>query len=105
MEAGVTNICNRIFAGELLQEGDDKSTTEELEIKTEQETVKNNPSNVSNICDQGSSNRNFFVYEMISHAPVIHERSQWFFFLTKLKSKSRLVIKVDEKASRNWNCS
>ncbi|PWA38422.1 TRF-like 2 [Artemisia annua] len=60
-------------AGELLQEGGDKSSGEEPETKTEHETVENDPSNVNNICDQGSSNRNFFVSEIISQAPVIQD--------------------------------
>ncbi|GKB47606.1 hypothetical protein Tco_0898359 [Tanacetum coccineum] len=40
---GTFVIASSTVAGELLQEGDDKSTTEELEIKTEQETTKRHP--------------------------------------------------------------
>ncbi|GKB77257.1 telomere repeat-binding protein 5 isoform X1, partial [Tanacetum coccineum] len=100
-------------AGELLQEGCDKSSGEEPETKTEHETVENDPSNVNNICDQGSSNRSFFVSEIISQAPVIQDsytsgitvsecnEKPNVLSVDKVKVKVPISCKVDEKNSKS----
>lgn len=65
-------------AGKLLQEGGEETEmVKESTVKTEQQTIEDDPSsnvnNNNNICDQGSCNRSFFVSEIISQAPVMDE--------------------------------
>lgn len=107
-------------AGKLLQEGGEKSSGEEPEIfknytiKTEQQTVENEPANV-NICDQGSCNRSFFVSEIISQAPVVQDSNSGpssgitvsdcsekskVVSVDKVKVKAPFSCKVEEKNSK-----